>query len=176
MNYCSRCGSDRLEWIVPDGDHRSRYVCANCQTVHYQNPLTIVGCVVEYEGKILLAKRGIEPRKGYWNLPCGFLENDETADEGALREVFEETGVRAEISRLHSVYSVVHAHQVYLIYRATAEDSHFVLTPESVEIEWFDKDRIPWSDLAFNSNEHALKTYIGSPDDSIVHLGSYLKK
>lgn len=152
-----------------------RIVCENCDTIHYQNPLIVVGCLIEHEGKILLAKRGIEPRKGFWNLPAGFMENGETAEEGALREVEEETGMSVTIDRLHSVFSVVHANQVYLIFKATASSNEYTLTPESVEIEFFEPESIPWNDIAFSSNTHALKAFLQNPDSSEVHLGSYIR-
>lgn len=175
MNYCSRCGSDQLEQITPSGDHRPRTVCRSCNAVHYSNPLMVVGCLVVHKGKILLAKRGIEPRKGYWNLPCGFMENGETAEQGALREVEEETGLVVTIERLHSVFSVVHANQVYLIFRAQSPSTDYTLTPESTEIGFFDPDDIPWDEIAFSSNYHALKSYLDSPLSDNVHLGSYKK-
>lgn len=175
MNYCSNCGSKQLTSTIPDGDHRLRIVCESCDTIHYQNPLIVVGCLIEHEGKILLAKRGIEPRKGFWNLPAGFMENGETAEEGALREVEEETGMSVTIDRLHSVFSVVHANQVYLIFKATASSNEYTLTPESVEIEFFEPESIPWGDVAFSSNTHALKAFLQNPDSSEVHLGSYIR-
>ncbi|KAB2814417.1 NUDIX hydrolase [Phaeocystidibacter luteus] len=175
MNYCPNCGSDRLKRLIPEGDHRLREVCENCGTIHYSNPLMVVGCLVTLDGKVLLAKRGIEPRKGYWNLPCGFMENKETAEVGALREVEEETGLFVTIERLHSVFSVVHANQVYLIFKAEAAGDDFTLTPESTEIEFFEPDEIPWGEIAFSSNEHALRSYLDSPTSSTVHLGSYIR-
>lgn len=176
MNYCSNCGSDKLEMSIPDGDHRSRIVCTHCDTIHYQNPLIVVGCLIEYEGKILLAKRGIEPRKGYWNLPAGFMENEETAEEGALREVEEETGMRVTLERLLTVFSVVHANQVYLIFLARASTPDFTLTPESVDIRFFSPGEIPWDEIAFSSNVHALKAFLANPASKEVHLGSYIRK
>ena len=82
MNFCSNCGSSQLRFEIPGGDHYKRHICSDCDTIHYSNPNMIVGCIVEYDGKIVLARRGIEPRLGFWNLPCGFMENNETAEEG----------------------------------------------------------------------------------------------
>ncbi len=145
----------------------------NCKTIHYQNPTMIVGCIVEYGSKILLAKRGIEPRKNYWNLACGFMENNETAEEGAIREVFEETGLKVKIQSLHTVYSVPKSNQVYLIFSAIAEDPNFILTEESTEIEFFSENDIPWSEIAFSSNIFALKNYFqkGNSNSSKVYIG-----
>ncbi len=176
MNYCSHCGSDKLETLLPVGDHRPRIVCSSCRTVHYQNPLAVVGCLIIDNGEVLLAKRGIEPRKGYWNLPAGFMENDETVEQGAMREVEEETGLGVSIDRLHSVFSVVHANQVYLIFRASTSSRDFKLTPESTEIKFFKPNEIPWDEIAFSSNSHALKSYFGNPDSDKVHLGSYIRR
>lgn len=174
MNYCSICGSGELVQRVPEGDHRLRDICVECGSIHYQNPLIVVGCIVIHEGKILLAKRGISPRKGKWNLPCGFMENDETAENGAIREVFEETGIRVEITQLHTVYSVVPANQVYLIYRANAINTDFTLTLESTEIDFFEPSQIPWEEIAFNSNTYALQQFIENPHSTDVHLGSHI--
>lgn len=119
----------------------------------------IVGCIIQYQSKILLAKRGIEPRKHYWNLPCGFMENNETAEEGAIREVMEETGMEVEIISLHTVFSVPQSNQVYLIFLARSKDDVFQLTDESVEIEFFEEKSIPWTEIAFSSNTFALENY-----------------
>lgn len=159
MNYCSNCGSDQMEFNIPASDHKQRFCCLNCKTIHYENPNMIVGCIVEYESKVLLARRGIEPRKNYWNLACGFMENDETAEEGAIREVFEETGLKVKIDSLHTLYSVPKSNQVYLIFRASTQDPNFILTEESIEIDFFSEKDIPWSEIAFSSNIFALKKY-----------------
>lgn len=173
MNYCPHCGSDQLKREIPKDDHRLRTVCSNCSTIHYSNPLMVTGCLVLHEGKILLAKRGIEPRKGMWNLPCGFLENGEAVEDGAIREVMEETGIEVKIEKLHSIYSVLPAEQVYAIFKADAVNDKYTLTPESTEIQFFDPLEIPWEEIAFSANVHALQTYLDSPDFEGVHLGSY---
>jgi ADP-ribose pyrophosphatase YjhB (NUDIX family) len=131
---------------------------------------------VEYEGKILLAKRGIEPRKDYWNLPCGFLEMNENVEGGAAREVYEETGVTAEIQHLQSIYNVVHSGQVYLIFLATTKNPQFKESFETIESKFFHPDEIPWDDIAFSSNTFALKKYLESKssEPQIVHIGSTL--
>lgn len=175
MNFCPNCGSSSVQLEVPEGDHRLRHVCQNCQTIHYNNPLVVVACLITYNNKILLAKRGIEPRKDFWNLPGGFLENDETAEEGALREVLEETGLTITIDRLHTVFSVVKANQVFLIFKAEAPDDNYTLTPESTEIEFFEYDAIPWDEIAFSSNAYALRQFIANPQSERVHLGSHIQ-
>lgn len=112
MKYCSSCGHHPLAHAVPEGDNRLRYVCDNCRIIHYQNPKIVVGCLVFHEGKILLGQRGINPCKGMWNLPAGFMENSETVKEGAKREVREEVKAEVEIIRLHTIYNVLHVNQV----------------------------------------------------------------
>lgn len=119
----------------------------------------IVGCIVHKQGGVLLARRGIEPRKGYWNLPCGFMENNETIEEGAIREVLEETGLVVRIESLHTVFSVPKSNQVYLIFSAFADDPKFQLTEESIEINFFSEKDIPWTEIAFSSNIFALENF-----------------
>lgn len=136
----------------------------------------IVGCIVQYKGRILLAKRGIEPRKGYWNLPCGFMENEETIEQGALREVLEETGLEVKIESLHTVYSVPKSNQVYLIFLANTINGKFELTEESVEIDFFQEKDVPWSEIAFSSNTFALEKYFqkDTSKTASVHIGEHL--
>ncbi|MCT4624455.1 MAG: NUDIX hydrolase [Schleiferiaceae bacterium] len=178
MNYCSHCGSDQLIQKIPKTETEVRTVCQNCETVHYINPNMVVGCIVENKGQILLAKRGIEPRKGFWNLPCGFLEMNENVEDGAIREVYEETGLKVSISRLHTLYNVVHSGQVYLIFLAKASNRDFTTNIESTEIGFFSEEQIPWDEIAFSANTFALKKYFenksGRPEN--VHLGSTLNK
>ncbi|MFT4526246.1 MAG: ADP-ribose pyrophosphatase YjhB (NUDIX family) [Bacteroidia bacterium] len=137
----------------------------------------IVGCLVEQDGKVLMARRNIEPRKGFWNLPCGFLENNETAAEGAIRETWEECLAKVEIDDLHCVYDLVGVHQVYLIFNAHMINDSIGVTTESSEVTFMSPDEIPWDDLAFASSKFALKKWIESNGDSKtkVHLGSFHK-
>lgn len=136
----------------------------------------VVGCLIVKDDKILLARRGIEPRLGFWNLPCGFLENEETIQQGAQREVLEETGASVALSNLHTVYNLPHANQVYLIFKAKMVGEELHTTLESTEIKFFAKDEIPWGDIAFSSNAFAIKKYIDHGwDDHTTHIGSYFK-
>ena len=146
--------------------------------VHYSNPKMVVGCVIEDKGKIMLCRRGIEPRLGYWNLPCGYLENDETVQQGAKREVYEETGATVELGPLHIVYNLPHANQVYLIFLATMLKPDYHLTPESTEIEFFGLEEIPWKEIAFSSNSFAIKKLIEYHNSDRRHelsIGGYYK-
>lgn len=159
MNYCSNCGGNNIKKEIPNDDHRLRNICKDCDSVFYDNPRIVVGTIPIFENKILLAKRGIEPRKGKWNLPAGFLEVDETLKEGAIRETMEETG--AEIKKLtkHSIYQATSNH-LYIFYLAQLKNKRFNTTPESTEIFFFEEDNIPWNDLAFTANTFALKSYL----------------
>lgn len=177
MNFCSNCGSKKLEFIVPAGDERKRFVCSECQTIFYANPRMIVGCIIENAaGEIMLCRRGIEPRRGFWNLPCGFLENDEKIEDGALREVKEETGATVKLENLHIVYNLPKAQQVYLIFKAKMIDDHFELTPESTEIEFFSYTDIPWEEIAFSSNAFAIRHLFALRENQNLNslsIGSY---
>lgn len=175
MNYCSHCGSSQFEFKIPEGDHLPRKVCANCGTIHYTNPNMVVGCIIEDQGKIMLAKRGIEPQKGFWNLPCGYLENEETIQQGAKREVYEETGATVELKHLHTIYNLPHANQVYLIFLASMISPEYHITPESTEIEFFSPEAIPWDAIAFSSNSFAIQKYLENIESDKVHIGSYFK-
>lgn len=177
MNFCSNCGSNALTYKIPEGDHFPRFVCPDCDSIHYLNPKMVVGCVIiDDAGRIMLARRGIEPRAGYWNLPCGYMENEETIQQGAKREVYEETGATVELENLHTVYNLPHANQVYLIFKAAMVGDEYHTTPESTEIRFFAPEEIPWDEIAFSSNAFAIKKFLENPrHDTQTHLGSYFK-
>lgn len=171
MNFCSNCGHSPLAYKQPIGDTLQRYVCEQCGMVHYQNPKIICGCLPFYEGKILLARRAIEPRLGKWNLPAGFMENNETLKEGAAREVWEEVQARVQIEYLHTVYNILHVNQVYFLFVAQLTEPVFGAGDETSDVQLFDLKDIPWDDLAFHSNIFALKEYIKDPSSKRVHHG-----
>jgi ADP-ribose pyrophosphatase YjhB (NUDIX family) len=158
MNFCPECG-DRVELRVPEGDSFPRHVCTRCGKVHYVNPLIVVGCVPEADGKILLCRRAIEPRYGYWTIPAGFMENGETMAEGAARETMEEAMARVEVRDLFAVVDVIHARQVHMMYRATLLGG-FGAGAESLEVRLFEPREIPWEDIAFHSVRFALEKYL----------------
>lgn len=149
MNYCSECGQ-AVELRVPDGDHLPRHVCSQCGTVHYRNPKIIVGCVPEWEdGRILMCRRNIEPRKGLWTFPAGFLEMGEPSGVGAAREAREESLAEVEIRDLFAVINVPYVSQVYLLHRARLKSLDFGPTPESSEVRLMTEAEIPWEQIAF---------------------------
>jgi len=137
-----------------------RHVCENCGTIHYENPKIVVGSVPEYDGRILICKRGIEPRQGYWTIPAGFMENDETLEAGAAREAQEEALINVEIGSLLLVANVTHARQVHIFFRSRMRSPDFGVTHESLEVKLVDEKDIPWSELAFPSTEYALRRYV----------------
>jgi ADP-ribose pyrophosphatase YjhB (NUDIX family) len=141
---------------IPEGEDRERLVCVDCGFINYENPKIVVGSVVREGGKILLCRRAINPRKGFWTLPAGFMEQHETAAEGAMREAFEEANARIAIDALLAVYSIPRLSQVQLIYRAHLASPGVSAGPESEEVGFFAFDEIPWQDLAFPSVHWAL--------------------
>jgi ADP-ribose pyrophosphatase YjhB (NUDIX family) len=156
MKFCPNCAAP-LARRIPPGDSLPRDVCDECGNVHYQNPKLVVGCVPEWDGRILLCRRAIEPRYGYWTLPAGFMENGETAPQGALRETLEEAGARAEIIAAFSMISVPYVNQVHLFYRARLLDLEFRSGEESLEVALFEEARLPWKAIAFRTVGLTLK-------------------
>jgi ADP-ribose pyrophosphatase YjhB (NUDIX family) len=141
---------------VPEGDTRERLVCAECGFIHYENPKIVVGSVIALGEQVMLCRRAINPRKGFWTLPAGYLELNESAADGALREAWEEARARIALDALLAVYSIPRISQIQLIYRARLVEPGFAAGPESEEVALFDWDRIPWNDLAFPSVHWAL--------------------
>lgn len=150
MKFCSNCGA-QVAQRIPPGDSLPRHVCDQCGEIHYQNPKIVVGAVPEWEGKLLLCRRAIEPRYGYWTLPAGFLENDETPGQGATRETLEEAGARIVLGEPFSMIAVPRVNQVHLFYRARLADLDFEPGVESLEVRLFDEAEVPWKDLAFRT-------------------------
>jgi ADP-ribose pyrophosphatase YjhB (NUDIX family) len=157
MKYCSDCGQT-VSWKLPDGDTHERWICDACGRIHYQNPLPVVGCVPERDGKILLCKRAIEPRYGYWTVPAGFMELGESTVDGAARETREEACAEVEIGHLFAVVDVIDAGQVHFFYTAKLV-SDFSPGAESLECRMFAEHEIPWDDIAFQSGRYALEKY-----------------
>ncbi len=179
MNFCSNCGS-AVAHKIPDGDHLPRFVCTNCGMIHYQNPKLVLGCVPDWEGRILLCRRAIEPRLGYWTVPAGFMENGETLQHAAARECYEEARATVEIGSLLALVSVTHAAQVHVMFRAKLLAPEFSPGPESLEVALYAEADIPWQNIAFPSGEFTLRRYFadrvaGREDHHFAELTGRLK-
>jgi ADP-ribose pyrophosphatase YjhB (NUDIX family) len=160
MKFCSQCGA-RVELRIPEGDTLPRFVCGSCHTIHYQNPRMIVGCIPEWEDRILLCRRGIEPRYGLWTVPAGFMENGETTYQGAVRETLEEANARIEIGALYALYNIPHISQVYILFRARLLDLDFKAGAETLEVRLFAESEVPWDQIAFATVRNTLTRYYG---------------
>jgi ADP-ribose pyrophosphatase YjhB (NUDIX family) len=158
MNYCSSCGN-KVSLLIPKGDNRQRYVCGSCNTIHYQNPKIVTGCIPQWQDKILLCKRAIEPRYGLWTLPAGFMENEETNVQGAARETAEEANAVVENMQLFCVFSIAHINQVYTMYRGDLVAGKASAGEESLEVALLREEEIPWKNLAFQVIQETLRLY-----------------
>jgi len=159
VKFCSECGQP-VEFRVPEGDHFSRHVCSACATVHYRNPKVIVGCIPEWDdGRILMCRRNIEPRLGWWTFPAGFMELGETSGEGAARETLEEARAEVTIGKLFVVINAPSIGQVYLVHRARMLHPGHGPTPESSETRLMTEAEIPWTEIAFPTVYHSLRYY-----------------
>lgn len=177
MNFCSECGHT-VAFKIPNDDNRPRYICDQCDTIHYQNPKIITGCLVTHHDQVLLCRRAIEPRYGLWTLPAGFMENGETVAAGALRESWEEAQTNLHLHDLYTIFNLPHINQVYMIYRATLADTNFAPGPESLEVELFGETDIPWDALAFGTVVKTLKHYFEDRQQQHfpLHVGDIERK
>ena len=162
MKFCSECAHP-VTVAIPEGDNRPRFVCTHCGTIHYQNPKMVIGSIPVWEQdgelKVLLCKRAIEPRYGYWTLPAGFMENGETTSAAAARETEEEAGANIELGNLFTLLNVVHVHQVHMFYLARLVDLDFAPGIESLDVQLFGEAEIPWADLAFPTIRTTLELF-----------------
>ncbi|TDG13825.1 NUDIX domain-containing protein [Seongchinamella unica] len=158
MKFCTSCGNT-VALKIPQGDDRERFVCTSCETIHYVNPRVIVGCLPVYEGRVLLCKRAIEPRLGYWTLPAGFMENGETTPQGAARETWEEARARVSKLELYRVFDVPYISQVYMFYRCELDNGEYGVGPESLETALYEEQGIPWDQIAFPVVRETLREY-----------------
>jgi ADP-ribose pyrophosphatase YjhB (NUDIX family) len=158
MKFCSSCAAP-LAQRVPPGDNLPRWVCDQCGEIHYQNPKVVVGSIPEFEGKLLLCRRAIEPRYGYWTLPAGFMENDETVGQAALRETQEEAGAQVELGAPFSMISVPRVNQVHLFYRARVLALGFKPGDETLEVALWEEQQVPWKEIAFRTVGLTLKRW-----------------
>jgi ADP-ribose pyrophosphatase YjhB (NUDIX family) len=158
IKHCKTCGGVTV-YSVPADDNRERATCTVCHTIHYENPLNVVGTVPAWGDQVLLCRRNIEPRFGLWTLPAGFMELGETVEQGAARETDEEAGAHFEMQGLLTVLSVVRVGQVHMYFRAKLLDTEFAPGPETIEAQLFREDEIPWDELAFRTVRETLKYY-----------------
>lgn len=159
MKYCSACGQP-VSLKVPAGDTLPRFVCGACEMIHYQNPKVVAGCIPEWEGQILLCRRAIEPRTGFWTFPAGFMETGEHTAQAAMRETLEEACATVDIGPLHAVFSLPHVSQVYVVFRGALRAPDFAAGAESLEVQLFPLDKLPWEELAFPVIHEALARYV----------------
>jgi ADP-ribose pyrophosphatase YjhB (NUDIX family) len=172
IKHCRACGNT-TSYRVPADDNRERAVCGQCGEIHYENPINVVGTVPVWQDQVLLCRRNIEPRRGLWTLPAGFLELGESTAEGALRETDEEAGARIELEGLFTVLNVVRVGQVHFFYRARLQDTAFAPGPETIEAQLFREDEIPWEEIAFRTVRDTLRHYFEDRRRGVfeVHVG-----
>ena len=177
MNFCSYCGQPVTIMIPPDDD-RMRHVCTACNTIHYLNPKVVAGCIPVHEDRILLCKRAIEPRAGFWTLPAGFMELGETSLEAAVRETLEEANARVQVQDLYAVFNLPHVDQVYLMFRSVLLDLDFAPGRESTEVTLFRETEIPWPELAFATIRQTLQFYFADTRSGRfpLHTGDIIKQ
>jgi ADP-ribose pyrophosphatase YjhB (NUDIX family) len=164
IKHCRNCGTAVVYRVPDDGDMHQRAVCPACDTIHYENPLNVVGTVPYLGDKVLLCKRNIEPRWGKWTLPAGFMELDETTAQGAARETHEEAGAQIELEGLFTVLSVPRVGQVHLFYRARLLSDVFDPGFETIEARLFGQDEIPWDEIAFRTVKETLERFFADRD------------
>jgi ADP-ribose pyrophosphatase YjhB (NUDIX family) len=169
LNFCPHCAA-KLQIRIPAGDNMPRHICSACNTVLYENPKLVVGCVAEYDGRILLCKRAIEPRLGYWTVPAGFMELGETLAQAAARETLEEACATVTLGSILAIVDVPEASQVHAFYRGTLEDGQYAAGDESLEADLYSPDDIPWDEIAFRSGHIALKQFLAQKEAGIERL------
>ncbi|MDR0565257.1 MAG: NUDIX hydrolase [Azoarcus sp.] len=158
MKFCSCCGAT-VQLRIPPGDNRPRYVCTHCGTVHYHNPKVVVGAIPEWEDRVLLCRRAIEPRAGKWTLPAGFMETKESTAEAAARETLEEACAKIETGEMFALIDVPAISQIHIFYFARLLEPIFSPGEESLETALFAEDEIPWDEIAFRTVSLALKHF-----------------
>lgn len=159
MKFCSSCGSEEITLTIPKGDNRPRFVCASCHEIFYHNPKIVAGCIAEWQGRVLMCKRAIEPRYGKWTFPAGFMENEETVSEAAARETHEEAKAEVADLTLYSLYSLPHINQVYVVFRAALVEGRASPGAESLEVALMGEKDVPWHEIAFPVIRESLELY-----------------
>ena len=176
MKFCCYCSAE-LVYDIPSDDNRHRHICQSCGIIHYQNPKIVAGCIPVWEDQILLCKRAIEPRLGYWTLPAGFMEMGESTLEAGIRETLEEANARVEVEDLYAVFNLPYVDQVYMMYRSRLLDLDFSSGIESLDVQLFKEDEIPWDELAFTTIRETLKFYLDDKKTGKfqLHTGDVIK-
>ena len=172
IKHCRVCGGP-ADYRVPPDDNRERAICASCGEIHYENPINVVGTVPVWGDQVLLCRRNIEPRFGFWTLPAGFLELGESVAEGAVRETVEEAGANIELQPLFTMLNVVRVGQVHFYFRARMLDTSLAPGPETIEARLFREDEVPWDALAFRTVRQTLEHYFADRRDGsfALHAG-----
>jgi ADP-ribose pyrophosphatase YjhB (NUDIX family) len=158
IKHCRACGG-AVRYATPADDNRDRATCSVCSTIHYENPVNVVGTLPAWQDQVLLCRRNIEPRHGLWTLPAGFMELGETTEQGAVRETVEEAGAHIELEGLFSLINVIRVGQLHLFYRARMLDLDFVPGPETIEARLFAEAEVPWQEIAFRTTRLTLEFY-----------------
>jgi ADP-ribose pyrophosphatase YjhB (NUDIX family) len=160
MKYCHQCAAPLVQKI-PSGDDKLRHCCEECDSIFYSNPKNVVGTLPVYGDKVLLCKRAIKPRLGKWTLPAGFMENGESSLDGAIRETIEEAGahIQVDASSLYTLFNLPSINQVYMFFRASLVNLDFAAGAESLEVELFAEDEVPWDEIAFPVVRSTLEHY-----------------
>ncbi len=168
IKFCNRCGNS-VTLVIPAGDNRQRHVCNHCGEIQYQNPKIVAGCIPIWQDRILLCKRAIEPRKGYWTVPAGFLENGESIEQGAARETLEEACAEVSDLQLYQIYSMPHIGQVYMLFQGQLRGpDDYGVGEESMEVQLVTEQEIPWDEIAFKVVHHTLTRFL-----SERHAGNF---
>jgi ADP-ribose pyrophosphatase YjhB (NUDIX family) len=169
ISFCSQCGNATSQ-ITPEGDNKSRAVCQSCEFVDYQNPKIVAGCLVTYADQVLLCKRAIEPRKGFWTLPAGYMEMAESTEDAAIRETYEEACADVSDLALYTLYDLPYISQFYIFYKAELSKPEFGVGVESLEVALFNEEDIPWDQLAFPIVGRTLKYYFADRKEGVFPI------
>lgn len=169
FNYCSNCG-ERITQRIPDGDDRPRYVCDFCGVVYYKNPKLVVGCIAEWEDRILMCRRAIAPQIGKWTLPAGYLESAESVADGAIRETWEEARAKVQIIEPFALFNLTFVDQIYFLFRAKLLNLDFGPGAESLDVELMPENQIPWDEIAFDVIYQTLQRYFKDRSKGTFHF------
>lgn len=174
LKFCTQCGT-AVEQLIPEDDNKLRAVCPHCKHIHYSNPKIVVGCLLTSRDKVLLCQRDIEPRINYWTLPAGYMENNETTEEGALREAQEEARAIGENIRLFAIYDLPRISHVYMLYTGTLADGFASAGHETKAVALVAEPDIPWDKMAFAVMTEALERHFEDQKLGVqrVHRASF---